>query len=130
MIKAFEQSDFLDCRVNAYRSYTEYKGINRQSPNFIFIDLDRSTFNTERAHRMTLSNTLRDIKDKLAERYPIVLRSENGYHVYQPIDAFIPEEEEVFSSNFDQPSKAFLKFVEQYLTNNKSNLSHNPSSHV
>jgi hypothetical protein len=127
MIKAFEQSDFLDCRVNAYRSYTEYKGINRKAPNFIFIHLDRSTSNTERAHRMTLSNTLRDIKDKLAERYPIVLRSENGYHVYQPIDAFISEEEEVFSSNFDQPSKVFLKFAEQYLSNNKSNLSHNPS---
>jgi len=66
MIKAFEQSDFLDCKVNAYRSYTEYKGINRQAPNFIFIHLDRSTSNTERAHRMTLSNTLRDIKDRLA----------------------------------------------------------------
>ena len=25
MIKAFEQSDFLDCRVNAHHSYTEYK---------------------------------------------------------------------------------------------------------
>jgi hypothetical protein len=44
MIKAFEQSDFIDCRVNAYRSYTEYKGINRQAPNFVFIDLDSFTF--------------------------------------------------------------------------------------
>ena len=63
VIKAFEQSDFLDCRVNAYRSYTEYKGINRQAPNFIFIDLDKSTFNTERAHKLALSNTLRNIKE-------------------------------------------------------------------
>ena len=44
MIKAFEESDFLDCRVNAYSSYTEYKGINRQAPNFIFIDLDRAIY--------------------------------------------------------------------------------------
>jgi hypothetical protein len=126
VIKAFEQSDFLDCRVNAYRSYTQYKGINRQSPNFIFIDLDRSTFNTERAHRMALTATLKNIKEKLFDANPTVLWTGNGYHIYQPIEAFVLEEEEVFS-DFDQPSKAFLKFAEQYLSNNKSDPSHNPS---
>jgi Primase X len=128
MIKAFEQSDFLDCRVNAYPSYTEYKGINRQAPNFLFIDLDKDTVETARAHRLALTNTLRNIKEKLSEAYPTVLWSGNGYHIYQPIEAFVLEEEEVFSSNeFDQPSKAFLKFAEQYLSNNKSDPSHNPS---
>lgn len=126
MIKAFEQSDFLDCRVNAYPSYTEYKGINRQSPNFLFIDLDRSTFETEREHRLALTSTLRNIKEKLAEGYSTILWSGNGYHIYQPIEAFVLEEEEVFNE-FDQPSKAFLKFAEQYLSNNKSDPSHNPS---
>jgi len=128
MIKAFEQSDFLDCRVNAYPSYTEYKGINRQPPNFLFIDLDKDIVETARAHRLALTNTLRNIKEKLSEAYPTVLWSGNGYHIYQPIEAFVLEEEEVFSSNeFDQPSKAFLKFAEQYLSNNKSDPSHNPS---
>jgi hypothetical protein len=126
VIKAFEQSDFLDCRVNAYRSYTQYKGINRQAPNFIFIDLDRSTFTTERAHRMALTATLKNIKEKLFDANPTVLWTGNGYHIYQPIEAFVLEEEEVFS-DFDQPSKAFLKFAEQYLSNNKSDPSHNPS---
>ena len=73
MTNAFEQSDFLDCRVNAYPSYTEYKGINRQAPNFIFIDLDRPTFETQRAHKLALTNTLRNIKEKLIEAYPTVL---------------------------------------------------------
>ena len=128
MIKAFEQSDFLDCRVNAYPSYTEYKGINRQAPNFLFIDLDKDIVETATAHRLALTNTLRNIKEKLSEAYPTVLWSGNGYHIYQPIEAFVLEEEEVFSSNeFDQPSKAFLKFAEQYLSNNKSDPSHNPS---
>jgi hypothetical protein len=126
MIKAFEQSDFLDCRVNAYRSYTEYKGINRQAPNFIFIDLDRSTFSTERSHKLSLSNTLRNIKEKLAESYPTIVWSGNGYHIYQPIEAFVLEEEGAFS-DFDQPSKVFLRFAEQYLSNNKSDPAHNPS---
>jgi hypothetical protein len=126
MIKAYEQSDLLDCRVNAYRSYTEYKGINRQAPNFIFIDLDRSTFTTERAHRMALTATLKNIKEKLFDANPTVLWTGNGYHIYQPIEAFVLEEEEVFC-DFDQPSKVFLKFAEQYLSNNKSDPSHNPS---
>ncbi len=96
MIKAFEQSDLVDCRVNAYPSYTEYKGINRQAPNFLFIDLDRSTFETEREHRLALTNTLINIKEKLSEAYPTVLWSGNGYHIYQPIEAFVLEEEEIF----------------------------------
>src|SRR5215210_7026917 len=95
MIKAFEQSDFLDCRVNAYPSYTEYKGINRQPPNFLFIDLDKDIVETARAHRLALTNTLRNIKEKLSEAYPTVLWSGNGYHIYQPIEAFVLEEEEV-----------------------------------
>lgn len=127
MIKAFEQSDFIDCRVNAYRSYTEYKGTNRQAPNFIFIDLDSSTFETQRAHKLALTNTLRNTKEKLAEGYPTVLWSGNGYHIYQPIEAFVLEEEQVFTSEFDQPSKVFLKFAEQYLSDNKSDPSHTPS---
>ena len=125
-VRAYEQYDFLDCRINAYPSYTEYKGINRQSPNFIFIDLDKSTFITERAHRMALTATLKNIKEKLIGANPTVLWTGNGYHIYQPIDAFVLEEENIFSK-FDRPSKAFLKFAEQYLSNNKSDPSHNPS---
>ena len=127
VVRAYEQSDLLDCRINAYPSYTEYKGINRQSPNFIFIDLDESTFSTERAHRMALTATLKNIKEKLLGANPTVLWTGNGYHIYQPMDAFILEEEEIFSSKFDQPSRSFLKFAEQYLSNNKSDPSHNPS---
>jgi hypothetical protein len=50
----------------------------------------------------------------------------DGYHIYQPIEAFILEEYDIFS-DFDQPSKMFLKVAEQYLSNNKSDSSHNPS---
>jgi hypothetical protein len=126
VVRAYEQSDFLDCRINAYRSYTEYKGINRHPPDFIFIDLDKSSFNTERAHRMALTATLKNIKEKLQGANPTVLWTGNGHHIYQPIGAFILEQEEIFSK-FNQPSKSFLKFAEQYLSDNKSDPSHNPS---
>ena len=44
----FENSKFIDCRINAFPGYTQYKGINRQAPNFVFIDLDGSLFNSEK----------------------------------------------------------------------------------
>src|SRR5919108_1529490 len=45
----FKQSIFLDCRINAFSYYTEYQGINRQPPNFIFIDIDTNQFKSDRA---------------------------------------------------------------------------------
>ncbi|MFZ0514567.1 MAG: DNA primase noncatalytic subunit PriX [Candidatus Nitrosopolaris sp.] len=122
----FQYSGFVDCKINAYPSFTDYKGINRQPPSFVFIDLDKSRFKSERAHRLALNKALTNINEKLAGAKPTVLWSGNGYHIYQPIDAFILEEYDIFS-DFDQPSKAFLKFAEQYLSNDKSDSSHNPS---
>jgi hypothetical protein len=121
----FKQANFLDCRISAYSDYVEFEGINRQSPNFIFIDLDRSGFKTERAHKLALSLTLKNIQEKLSGN-PTCLWSGNGYHVYQPMDAFVLEREKPFSE-FGRPSKEFLKFAELYLTNYKSDPSHHPS---
>jgi hypothetical protein len=89
----FGQSNFLYCRINAYPCYTEFDGINRQAPNFIFIDLDKSTFKTERAQKVGLSATLKSVNEKLAGSIPTVLWSGNGFHIYQPIGAFSLEEE-------------------------------------
>ena len=41
-MKYFIESDFVDCRINAFPSYIEYNGIQRYPPDFIFIDLDRN----------------------------------------------------------------------------------------
>ena len=37
-LKWFEQDNFLDCKINGYPKRIEWKGINLQAPNFIFID--------------------------------------------------------------------------------------------
>ena len=79
----FEAANMLDCRINAYPYYTQYKEINRQAPNFIFIDLDRCNFTTERNLTLALDNTLKNIRYLGAE--PTVLWSGNGYHVYLPL---------------------------------------------
>jgi hypothetical protein len=38
----------VDCIINAFPSFTNYSGINRQSPNFVMSDLDLMKFRTEK----------------------------------------------------------------------------------
>lgn len=120
----FAAANLLDCRINAYPTHTQYKGVNRQAPNFIFMDLDRCNFSTEKAHTIALDKTLKNIRYLGAE--PTVLWSGNGYHVYLPVDAFILEEEEIFAK-FEQPSKKFLRFAARHLSNYRSDPNNNPS---
>jgi hypothetical protein len=44
LLAYFKASDYKDCRINAYPSYTEYKCINLTAPSFIMIDLDLKDF--------------------------------------------------------------------------------------
>ena len=119
----FKQAKLLDCRINAYPAYTEFGGINRQAPNFIFIDLDLSRFNSVEALDRTRKSVLKNIDEKFQGAQPTVIWSGNGYHIYLPIQAFVLELESVFSE-FEQPSKKFLRFSEKLLTNNKADPCH------
>ena len=86
VIDAFIASNFVDCRINAYPYLTDYKGIQRYKPNFIFIDLDKNNFKSERSFKLALSTTLQNIKDKLdSNAYPTVIETGGGYHIYQPV---------------------------------------------
>lgn len=97
----FSQANFLNCKINAYPCYTEHCGINRQSPNFIFIDLDLSHFKDRYTLDKCLRNTLNRIRKKLGiEVQPTVISSGNGYHIYLPVQAFILELESVFAQQY------------------------------
>ena len=115
MLKAYEESNFVDSRVNAYPSYTEYKRIQRYPPNFIFADLDLSSFKDSLTLERALAATLKTTRLKI-NGSPTVLWTGNGYHIYQPIDAIILEEFKQFEE-FELPSAKFLRFAEYYLTN-------------
>ena len=39
-LEYFKSSNYGDCRVNAYPSFTEYQGINRTPISFLMVDLD------------------------------------------------------------------------------------------
>ena len=111
--------------MNAYpyvKRWKGWQGINRQAPDFLFVDLDLGVVKEIEALDETLHQTLKKINDKLGG-YPTVLWSGHGYHIYQPVEAFILEEESEFTK-FDQPSRRLIQFAEQHLSNKKSDPCH------
>lgn len=123
----FRQANLLDCRINAYPSYTEWKGLNRQAPNFLFIDLDLSRFKSIEALNRGLKKTLKFAKVKLGDNIsPSVLWTGNGYHIYLPVTALILELESLYT-DFEEPSRRFIRWAEQFLTNNKADPCHGNS---
>lgn len=121
----FRQANYLDCRINAYPHYSGFKGINRQSPNFIFIDIDRDNFNSDKGFRQAVNKTVKNINEILGGK-PTILWTGNGIHIYQPVNGIVLEQESIFS-HFDQPSQHFLKFATRYLSNNKSDAHNTPA---
>ena len=99
--------------------------MNRQSPNFIFIDIDRCLFRTDKEFWMAVEKTCRNIEQTLGGK-PTVLWSGSGVHICQPVQAIILEQESKFAQ-FDQPSQTFLKFAAQFLSNHKSDIDNNPA---
>jgi hypothetical protein len=68
----FKQANYLDCRINAYPNYVGFIGINRQSPNFILIDIDKANFKTDKAFRTAVRKTIQNLQVVL-EANPTIL---------------------------------------------------------
>jgi hypothetical protein len=81
LLNCFQQSNYEDCRINAYPSFTNYHGINRMAPSFLMIDLDLRDFaNTKDKLDRGLKGILRRI-DTLTYGHSSVLWTGNGYHI-------------------------------------------------
>ncbi len=100
------------------------KNLNRQKPNFIFIDLDSGAFKTCEELDKVLTKTLKNLNDRLDRAYPTVLWSGNGYHIYLPVKASLLELENIFRELSEEPSRKFIQFAEQFLSDNKSDPEH------
>ena len=81
------------------------------------MDLDLGTLGTVERLELALTNTLSKIKQKM-DGVPSVIWSGNGYHIYQPVEAFILEEQQIFNG-LDQPSRRLVQYAERYLTSGK-----------
>jgi hypothetical protein len=126
-LEHFIDSDFIDCRINAYPYLTEYKDVPRYKPDFLFIDLDRKNFKTKKSFELSLYNTLKNIKEKLNGAYSTVLFTGGGYHIYQPVFCPTALENITEFKDFDRPSEQFLRFVKGILSNGKADKQNNPS---
>lgn len=131
ILKCFKEANNIDCRINAYPFYTEYRGINRQPPSFIMCDFDLKDFdNSQKRLDNTLDKSLQKIKQDISG-HPTVLWTGNGYHVYQPVDGFVLEETDVFSEFIDHRKKdlstRFMRFSEEKFSNGKYDQNNRPS---
>jgi Primase X len=127
----FKTSNYEDCRINTYPSYTEYQGINLTAPSFIMIDLDLKDFQSKEKLDKVLRKTLNKISEVFPNAQPTVLWTSGGYHIYQPIFGFILEEIDRFACFVDPIKKdltsRFMQFAEIHFTDKKSDPQHRPS---
>jgi hypothetical protein len=121
----FRASNLVDCRINAYPKFTNYNGINMQSPTLVMCDLDLVKFRTERQLLQVLDETLENIKQEI-DGIPTVIFTGNGFHVYQPIRLPVLEQESIFA-RFENPSTEFIRYAAQKWTNGKNDPANHPS---
>jgi hypothetical protein len=126
VLEHFIESDFVDCRINAFPSLKEGA---TWIPELLFIDLDLSDFNNNKSLQIALNKTLKNIKEKLENNnvHPTVLWSGNGYHIILPVYCPIELERIQEFQEFDNPSERFLRFAKDNLSNNKADKANNPS---
>ena len=132
-LEYFKNSNYGDCRINAYPSFTEYHGINRTPISFLTVDLDLKDFETKKG-KVVLDKTLNKTLQKITESIggtPTVLWTGNGFHVYQPVSGFVLEEYETFYEFTKYVDKdltsTFIQFAEERFTDNAADRLHNPT---
>jgi hypothetical protein len=132
-LEHFKTSNYEDCRINAYPSFTEYHGINRTPISFLMVDIDWKDFETIKGTAVldrVLNKALQKIRESIGGN-PTVLWTGNGYHVYQPVRGSILEEYEIFYEFTRYVDKdltsMFIQFAEEYFTDYAADRLHNPT---
>lgn len=119
----FKAANFMDCRISAYPKYTD-NYINRTdiAPTVLLVDIDKERFRTVEEFESAATRTYSNFYNILGCR-PTQLSTGGGIHFLtcQQVDVF---EKSVRFSKFDQPSRRFMQFEEQLLTDGKGDQSH------
>jgi hypothetical protein len=133
MLRKFEETDFIDCRVNAYPLVP--KNI-LQVPNIILIDIDinRSLKTGSKQIDAQLNKTLQKIRECTCDSIrPLILWTGNGYHIIVILNIVEPLEhiEEYMSVSrscgIKQLSREFMLFAKMFLSQNKADPKNRPS---
>jgi hypothetical protein len=137
IIKAFEEANYEDCRINAYpaflneaeeKDYENGINLNIFTPNILFIETDLSDFSSKEEIDKSLHTILKHITKTLGGSKPLVLWSGHGYHIIIPVKATEALEHfEDFETFTKKPSNEFLQFAKIYLSLNKADKANNPA---
>jgi hypothetical protein len=117
----FKAANFLDCRISAYPYHIDPSKIDT-APSLLLVDIDREHSDTTEEFELYAAQTLKNFKE-LLDAQPTQLWTGNGYHFIQPQFAIILEKIERFKK-FDKPSRRFLQFEEELLTDGKADQNH------
>jgi hypothetical protein len=60
-LEYFRASNYEDCRINAYPSFTKYDGINRTAPSFLMIYIDVKDFVSKDKLERAMNRVLPDV---------------------------------------------------------------------
>jgi len=116
-LRLFRAYNFLDCRIRAYLDTC-----TDMAPSTLFVDLDREHFKTVEEFELAAHKTYANFKEMLDAR-PTQLWSGNGYRFINPQSALVLEKNEKFKK-FPHVSRDFLRFEEQFVTNNMADPHH------
>ena len=114
------KGDFIDCRINAYYEATDsdFKA-GLVAPSIIFTDIDLLSFGgNAKKLEQALQDTLTKIK-RIFHVNPVVLHSGNGYHIYLVVNTRPLKYVKELADKCKEPSEQFLKFVPNFLTDQK-----------
>ncbi|MDF0680039.1 MAG: DNA primase noncatalytic subunit PriX [Candidatus Nitrosocosmicus sp.] len=139
ILKRCEQSDFKDCRINAYPETIVKEEMLIQSPNFVFVDLDLGNFDNDINKLNKVKNSTLRKMEQMHGSHPTLSWTGNGYHIYLPIDVPVLDNEYVFSKDkfpklfslkgkYSQyfVSEAFMQYAEDFFTSGRADPNHRP----
>ena len=119
----YRASNLLDCRISAYPKYTNsYISSTGIAPSLLHVDIDRRQFETVELFELAVTKTYSNFEDILHSK-PTQLWTGRGVHFVQPQSVPVFEKLDDFRK-FDQPSRKFLHFEEQLLTDGRGDPSH------
>jgi hypothetical protein len=137
----YKAMSFEDCYINAYPNYDwmiqngRLPPTFRPPPNYLMIDVDRTSFVNKTEFEQTIADTLSNIKTYITGitgEYPIVVDSGNGYHIHVAMPGIttsfenMPEFDAFWQQDLDLDNK-FLRFLERVLSCGRADQHHNPS---
>ncbi len=125
VLEYFRASNYEDCRINAYPSFTKYDGINRTAPSFLMIDINLKDFASKDKLVRAMNRDFLKRIETIMHGHPTVLWTGNGYHIYQPMDGFIfgrGRHRKILDPNGKDHTSKFMQFAEDFLTNKKEEI--------